>query len=486
MSPIAPIPDVPEPERLPRSVGLGRLAENSLVRFLVQLFNRAKDGIAELIRNALERLLESLERPLAEMVGPVLDDVLDMPGLPPSVRSVLSQTRDPTDPVAIGGLLVAVASVIVMLVPAALSGVSAKVKQISFFVTRPYLLDFNTALNASLRDSKYNELFTNNLQGAGWTDEQIEAGKLAAAGWLDVGTLFALWRRGEITEGDFEKRLLAGAMAPEAVPLWKKLKGLIPGPSDLVRFALREAWRDDVASKYGYDQGMVTQFTEWMEKQGYGPEWSQAYWRSHWEIPPTGMGFDMLHRGIINEAELVDLLKVNDLAPGWIDHVMQLARPLPGRIDRRWAFQEGEITEAELKQLYLWDGYDEKWADILANTVIKRSVSDAKGLTRAAIVSAYKKRRLSSSEAVSMLEDIGIPAAVASFYLGQADSDHADDLLDRRIGVVGKQFAVGDLSESETRDALGQLGVGSKGQATVQEQSRQVFQGRRDQRRVLP
>lgn len=461
MSPIAPIPDVDEPDRLPRSVGLGRLAENSLVRFVVQLFNRAKDGIAELIRNALERLLESLERPLANMVGGVLDDVLAMPGLPPNVRNVLSQTRNPEEPVAIVGLIVAVASVLLMFVPAALSGVSAKVKQISFFVTRPYLIDFNAGFNASLRDPKYRELFINNLQGAGWTDEQIEAGQLAAVGWLDIGTLFSLWRRGEITETEFEERLRAGAMAPEAIPLWKKLKGLIPGPSDLVRFALREAWRDDVAAKYGYDQGDTGEFTSWMEKQGYGPEWSQAYWRSHWEIPPTGMGFDMLHRDIISETELVELLKINDLAPGWIDKVVQLARPLPGRIDRRWAFQEGEITEAELKQLYLWDGYTDKWAEILANTVIKRSVSDAKGMTRAAIVSAYKKRRLSSAEAVSMLEDIGIPSAVAQFYLGQADSDHADDLLDRRIGVVGKQFSVGDLSESETRDALGQLGVGS-------------------------
>ena len=461
MSPIAPIPDVPEPPRLPRSVGLGRLVENTLVRFLAQLFNRAKDGVAELIRNALERLLESLERPLAAMVGPVLDDILAMPGLPPSVQKVLSETRNPQDPVAIGGLLVAVASVLVMLVPAALSGISAKVKQISFFVTRPYLLDFNTAHNAALRDPQYMELLTNNLQGAGWTDEQIEAGKLAAAGWLDLGALFSLWRRGEISEAEFAEKLRAGGMALGAIPMWKKLKGLIPGPSDLVRFSLREAWRDDVAAKYGYDQGDIGEFTEWMEKQGYGAEWSQAYWRSHWEIPPTGMGFEMLHRDIISEDELVELLKINDLAPGWISKVIQLARPIPGRIDRRWAFQEGEITPDELKQLYLWDGYTDKWATILANTVIKRSVSDAKGLTRAAVVSAYRKGRFTSAEALSMLEDIGIPPEVGRFYLGQADSDRADDLLGRRINAVGKQFVTGDLSESECRDALSQLGIGA-------------------------
>jgi len=461
MCPIAPIPDVPEPPRLPRSAGLGRLAENSLVRFFAQTFNRAKDGIAELIRNSLERLLESLEKPLVGMVGPVLDDVLDMPGLPDSVRNALSQTRAAESQAAVVGLIGAIAAVVMMLIPAALSGVSAKVKQISFYVTRPNLLDFNTLHSAKLRDAKYTELFTDNLAGQGWTDEQMAAAQIVAAGWPDIGALFSLWRREDITDAQFEHQLVAGGMAPGAVPMWKKLKTLIPGPADLVRFALREAWRDDVAAKYGYDQGMVSEFTEWMEKQGYSAEWARAYWRSHWVVPGASSGFEMQHRGIISEEELVDLLKVNDFAPAWIPKLMQMVRPLPGRIDRRWAYEQGEITQDELFDLYKADGYDDFWANVLTNTVAKKAVDEAKGLTRSAIEKAYKKRRLSYNDAISMLDDVGIPENVASFYLSQVDADRADDLLDLKATAIEKQYLSGLLIEGQVRDRLVELGVDS-------------------------
>lgn len=461
MSPIRPIPDVPEPPRLSRSVGLGRLAENSLVRFAAQLFNRAKDGIAELIRNALERLLESLEKPLASMVGDVLDDTLATPGMPASVRKVLFLTRNPRDPVAIGGLLIAVGTVILYFVPAALSGVIEKVRQISWLVTRPHLLDFPTWYAASLRDPANRAEMENDLKGQGWRDNQIVAARLAAERRLGVSEILMATHRGEFDTAQATERMKALGIPFAEISVLLRLSDQIPGPSDLVRFALREAWRDDVAQKYGYDQGRVREFDDWLEKQGYGAEWAQAYWRSHWVVPSVGQGFEMMHRDIISESELVELLKVNDIAPGWIPGLMAMARPVPGRIDRRWAYQEGEITESQLYDLYKQDGYDDFWAGVLSATVVKRSVSEAKGLTRSAIVAAYTKRRITSNEAVGLLEDIGIPSAVAQFYLGQADDDREDDLLDRRISVVARQYRASDLDENATRDALGQLGVGS-------------------------
>lgn len=459
MSPIAPIPDVPEPPKVPRSWGLGAMVENSLTRFFVQGFNRAKDGIAELIRSGLERLLESLEVPLVRMVGPVFDDVLASPGLPSSVRNLLLQSREAKDQAAIVALAGAVMALVIALFPAAISGIAARLSQASFQLIRPNVLDFNVGYNAQLRDPQYRALFIDNLQRQGWTDEQVAAAELATAGWLDLNALFSLWRREEITEAQFEERLLAGGMAPTAVPMWKKLKDLIPGPGDLVRFALREVWRPDVVAKWGYDQAWVTEFGDWMKKQGLSEEWARAYWRAHWIVPTAAQGFEMMWREVITDDDLEELLKINDIAPGWIPKLMQVARPVPGRIDRRYAYREGEIGWDQLHELYKFDGYTDEWATILANTTAKMAVSEAKGLTRAAVVAAYKKRRLSSAEAIGMLDDIGIPGDVAAFFLSQADSDRADQLLDRRIDAIGKQYLVGDLTESQTREALAALQV---------------------------
>lgn len=461
MSPIAPIPEVPEPPKISRSQGLGALAENSLVRFFVQVFNRAKDGLAELVRNALERLLESLEKEAAKMAGPMIDDILDMPGIPESTRRILVEARNPTQPAAIIALVGAVFAVVMMIAPAALSGVTAKVQQASFAITRPFLLDFSTWYVANLRNPGNRDVMRNDLQGQGWRDEQIDAALLAAEQRLGAGEILAGWHRQELTTAQATTRLKELGVALGDIALFLSLSEQIPGPSDLVRFALREAWRDDVAQKYGYDQGQVPEFSEWMGKQGFSDEWARAYWRSHWMVPAIGQGFEMLHRGVITEDELVDLLKVNDIAPGWIPHLLDIARPVPGRIDRRWAYQEGEITENELFDLYKSDGYDDRWADVLTNVVMKRAVSEAKGLTRSAIVAAYKKRRLSEAETLDMLEDIGISESTAYFYMGQADADRVDALLDRRMDAVGKRFRSGDIDESQARDELTHLGVGA-------------------------
>jgi len=442
-------------------VGLGRLAENSMVRFVVQTFNRTKDVAAEFVRNALERLLESLERPLADICGGVIDDVLNAPNLPSSVRRVLLATRNPEHPVAIVGLLAAVVAVLTMLVPAGLAGVTAKVRQISFFVTRPFLLDFSTWHVAMLRDNGLRSRMDNDLRGQGWRDEQITAARLASEARLGVGEIVMAMHRDEITQAQAYQRLRDLGIPGDDTNIWLRLANQIPNAQDLVRFALREVWDDGVAQRYGYDQGMAGDFVSWMGKIGFEPEWTRAFWRAHWNVPSGGQGVEMMHRGIISESELVELLKVNDIAPGWIPRLMQMARPVPGRIDRRWAFEEGEISEDQLFDLYKKDGYDDFWAGVLSNTVVKRSVSEAKGLTRAAIVAAYAKRRLSSSEAVELLSDIGIPQGVASFYLGQADSDRSDDLLDRRIKVVGRQYTLGDSSASDASEELRSYGVGS-------------------------
>jgi len=233
----------------------------------------------------------------------------------------------------------------------------------------------------------------------------------------------------------------------------------IPGPSDLVRFQLREAWRDDVAEKWGYDQGDITQLSAWLSKQGLSADWAKRYWRSHWVIPTVGQGFEMMFREVIAPAELRELLVINDLAPGWIDNLLAIARPVPGRIDRRYAYREGEIGPEELFKLYKADGYDDTWAQVLTNTTIKMAVSETKGLTRSAVQKAYRERRMSRDEAVEMLGSIGIQEDVAGFYLDQEDYDREEELLDLRIGAVEKQFKAGTIPESQAREGLAGLGV---------------------------
>lgn len=460
MSSVQPIRDIPDPPTVDRSAGIGRASQNVLVKFVVETFNRLKDGVSDMIRHALERLLESLERPLAGMVGGVLDDVASMPGLPASVQTVLSQTRNPQDPAAIAGLLGAVVMVIMMLVPAALSGVSAKVRQISFFATRPFLLDFSTWYAAALRDRSLSGEMDNDLRGQGWRDGQIKAARVAAERRLGVNEIVLANYRGQVSDVDAMQRLGQLGIPPGDAAILFQLGEQIPGPADLVRFGTREAWRDDVASLYGYDQGQPAEFVSWMEKQGFGPEWSKAFWRSHWVLPSVGQMVEMFHRREISNDQLVQGLKVNDVAPGWIDPLLGITYNLLTRVDVKRALRYGEYSVDEVFQEYRDLGYGDKRARILTNIAIKESLDEAAGLTRSAITRAYQKRRMARGEAIESLGDIGILGDVAEFYLDQADFDRADELLDRKVGQVEKRYKAGLLTDNQALEALGTLAVG--------------------------
>lgn len=462
MAPVGPIPEGQEPARVPRSWGLGALLENSLVRFVVQAFNRLRESVAETFRYGVESTLESLEWPLLDLVGPVLDDLLAIPELPDSLRNIISRMRAGTHPAPVIGLAVLLPLLVLPVANALFSGLFTIVSYGSNRLFKPFRLDFGTWFLANKRSPVLDADMRRELAGQGWSEQQIEVATLVSERWPDASELMTLWRRGDIDDLGFGVRIQALGVNAEGVEMFRKLKDLIPGPGDLVRFALREAWRDDVAAKWGYDQARVPEFDEWMEKQGYSTEWSRAFWRAHWVVPSVGQGFEMLHRGEINDDEMVDLLKINDLAPGWVGPLMAIARPVPGRIDRRWAYEEGEINEQELFDLYKSDGYDDFWAGVLTSTVIKRAVSEVKGLTRAAVERAYRKRRLSRQEAVTMLVDLGIQLAIADFYLEQVDQDRSEELLDRRADAVEKGYLAGLLAEGDVYERLGVLGIATE------------------------
>lgn len=459
MSRIAPIPETPIPPRTPRGSPLGLLFENALVRFIVDVFNRVKSAAGETLRYAVERTLEALEPAAIDILRPVITKAFESPDLPPEVRALGTQLLSGEHQIELAMLIPIGIGLVVGVVSGAFRPFSMVAQYFMDRQIQSARLDPGTAIRAIWRSPELYNLARGDLSDMGWSDERISAIVTVAEERLGLGELLILWRRGNISEQELVQQAAQLGFRPDKVQDFKDATELIPGPADLVRFALREAWRDDIAERWGYDQGLVPEFGEWMRKQGLSADWAKRYWRSHWVVPTWGQGLEMWWRAEISESELIDLLKVNDIAPGWIPHLMAIARPVPGRIDRRWAFQEGEITEDELYQLYRMDGYDDRWATILANTVIKRAVSEAKGLTRAAIEKAYRKRRLSQDEAIGMLSDIGIQEMIARFYLSQADADRADDLLDRRITVVGRRFLDGDLRESEVRDQLVALGV---------------------------
>lgn len=459
MPPIKPIDKVPLPGPVNRSEGIGRASQNVLVRFVVETFNRLRDGISDMLRHAADSILEAWERPLLGYVNPLIDDILANESIPDSLRQMLLKAKSGRDQVGVGILLAVATAAIMYLGPAAFSGLAEKVRHGSFNVFNANVLDFGTWHQANLRDASHNTQMIQELSWQGWTEQQLRAARLAAEQRLGVNEIILANYRGEISETDALTRLGQLGIPPDDARVLFNLGEQIPGPADLVRFALREVWNDGVASQYGYDQGDTGEFALWMEKQGLSSEWVKAYWRAHWEIPSSGQMIEMFHRKQIGYDTLVDGLKVNDIAPGWIDPLLGITYSLLTRVDVKRALRYGLYTYDEVLEEYRQQGYDERRAGILAQIAMKETIDETAGLTRAAIVKAYTKGRLSRSDAIDQLGSIGILGEIASFYLEQADYDRQDAVLDRKVDNVEKRYLAGVLGEQDALSELAALGV---------------------------
>lgn len=122
----------------------------------------------------------------------------------------------------------------------------------------------------------------------------------------------ALLNRKELSPAEADEFLkLAGLTEDKPREAFKKLANSIPGPADLVRFAVKEVWTRDVVDRFGYDAEYpdIPAFREWMSRSGMGgtaaipelgagqPEsWAQAYWRAHWRTISPTQAYTMLHR----------------------------------------------------------------------------------------------------------------------------------------------------------------------------------------------
>lgn len=236
---------------------------------------------------------------------------------------------------------------------------------------------------------------------------------------------------------------------------------LIPGPGDLVRFALREAWRDDVAAKWGYDEDFVAEFAEWMTKQGYSADWAKRFWRSHWIVPSVSLGYEMFHRGIINRSELEDLLKISDYPSGWRDKMVAVAyRPIT-RVDIRRIYRDLPPGSVNVYKRHLILGYEPEDAALMTDWVHKEYVADVTEPLKSDILGAYGDDLIDRTTAYNMLITIGTDTWAANVALDRKDIAKAKKLQSERIRQVKTLFVNGDYTRTDVHAALGAMNLPS-------------------------
>jgi len=207
----------------------------------------------------------------------------------------------------------------------------------------------------------------------------------------------------------------------------------VPGVSDLIRFMVRDAFREDIVAKYGYDEEYPALIDSWLKCQGMGYKlnehpcggnmpagmtWGKVYWRAHWYLPSPTQAQEMLvllrpnraqrfaedierlFPGVgqaigditVTPREAIDLMKIADYPPFWRSRLLALAyKPMTQRFLQQ-AITEDVPDPVPLEERVMDLGFLPTEAEVIAKML----------RIRAAFARASRGEAISPQEAIKL------------------------------------------------------------------------------------
>lgn len=283
------------------------------------------------------------------------------------------------------------------------------------------------------------------------------------------GELIEWWLRDIISDQALDKLLRKKSWTQESIDGLKEAAMFIPPAQDLISMAVREVFSPEIAAKFGQFEDFPADFAKWGKKLGISEQWAKNYWAAHWKLPSPQMGFEMLHRRIIDKSELNLLLKASDIMPFWRDKIVAISYSPFTRVDIRRMNKIGVLSESEVNEAYLDIGYSEKSAARLTQFTIELNkggeVTEEETLnklTRAAIVGFFRDGILERAQAAELLQGIGLTQASANLFLTTVDLDEQQKERKAEVSLIVDNVISGAITKSEGEDRLNTLGLSSR------------------------
>lgn len=508
---------VTEPERGQFPDNLGGAVQYTLVRAAYNILAGLGESIGTVGAGALVAFLERIEPHLVEYVTPLLDGLLGAPDLPGWLQDYLRSLKNPQSEAG-AALLQGFAGSVVT--GATNSVVGALLAQTTYAVNRwkrPTMPDVNSLYGMYFRGHlSYDELY-DSVAKLGYHDRAIsgfadllklrlgmsDLAQAVARRKIDANTMRAELRMRGMSDGDIDVILQLCWVPLTAQEILRssfreswgkdatifKLQEIgytqlsanllydqalvIPNVGDLVGMAVREAWNDEVAQRFGYDEGLPSQFVEAAAKQGLSSDWAKRFWRAHWTLPGVTTAYELLHRGIITRQDMESMLVAADYPKMWRKALVEGSYSPYTRVDVRRMHLFGVIGDDELVRAYKDIGYNDEKAGKLAEFTIayNAQADDPEGigyrkLTQGLIATAYKRGVVGRNEAQEMLESLGYRASDIQVLLSIAEFQREvdaspDPLKTYRADMqktIERAYFKALMSKNECLDLLGQVG----------------------------
>jgi len=199
-----------------------------------------------------------------------------------------------------------------------------------------------------------------------------------------------------------------GLLTPLRYALQEQFQPNIPGAADLVRFELREVFREPFRSEQ-LIPATSEKFKESMRKLGYSGFWADSFWAAHWVLPSITALNEMLHRNVIDRDTWATFVRRNDFLPVMIPQLEQIIYSPYTRVDVRRMYDVRVLDEGEVKGAYMDLGYDSERAEnMMLFTKIYVELPDLKARYRNGWVNQdeLKQRMINMGLTVTRAEEL--------------------------------------------------------------------------------
>jgi len=284
----------------------------------------------------------------------------------------------------------------------------------------------------------------------------------------DEGDLRTYYLRGYVTEADVRDVLARFGYEDKWIDAEIKSWQIIPGVSDLITFVVREVISPE-------------DFYGWAAKQGLSEYWAKNYWEAHWRLPSFENLREAWWRGIITEEEFRKYVVWHDYKPeprpgiskSDLDIMNELSYELPGKLDLRWMWRWGKISEDEFRRLLAKTGIHPDYLDAVADAYMANELLDERNRFATTLETLYSAGKISEEEFRRKMAEIGfspreidlradraqyiIKGRKAEEEAVQTGRETADEK--RRLATILEKLAYSDvISLDDFRSRLKELG----------------------------
>jgi len=358
--------------------------------------------------------------------------------------------------------------------PALFSGVQGLWNRLFPYQPRPV----DTIIRLRLLSLIDDETYRNWMRRYGYGTEVADDILRAARNYLTAAEIARAYYRergpGKPSEADLNAiaaELERRGFSPEDAKKFALIAHPYPSPSDVITWAVREAFSPEVVARWGLDEAYPAELDEWGRAVGWTPEILRYYWRAHWQWPSPTQAAEFVHRTNVKwwsgprfSPEDYDMiLRLADYVPGTIPLFRATLYNPFTRVDVRRMHKLGVLSDEDLVDAYKELGYDDFKAQKLAEFTIKYNAdeepSEERVLTRSLIERAYDLGLLNRSEAKQALQEIGYSEEKAEFVVSVIDMDKTMDQADDLTRVYMNQFRYDIIDEGTLRAKLQGLGL---------------------------